>query len=66
MNTHQLLTVREACAIARVSDHHIRDLCARGEIKAVKIGNLWRINRASFMAYMGLDDSEVSRDGSQQ
>lgn len=55
---HMLLTVQEARAIARVSEAHIRGLCARGEIKAVKVGQVWRINRADFMAHMGLDGCE--------
>ncbi len=63
---HMLLTVQEACSIARVSEAHIRGLCAKGKIRAVKVGQVWRINRADFMRFMALDDSEVVADGASE
>lgn len=43
-----------AAAILGVSEKHARDLCARGEIPAVKLGSLWHINTAAFLKQLGL------------
>ncbi len=50
-----LLTVKEAAAIARVTEKHIRHLFSEGAFKARKVGGVWRVNTESFMAYVGLD-----------
>ena len=52
--TPKLLTVKQAAELAQVSDKHIRDLCAEGAFKAVKVGELWRINTESYFRYLGL------------
>ena len=50
-----LLTAKQAAELAQVSDKHIRDLCAEGAFKAVKVGELWRINTESYLTYLGLE-----------
>lgn len=44
-----LLTPTVAGRILNCSDKHVRDLCNKGEIKAVKTGGLWRINRDALL-----------------
>ena len=51
-----LLDVKEAAALARVSLKQIRDLCAEGKIKAVKVGDVWRINATALVEQLGLSD----------
>jgi excisionase family DNA binding protein len=50
-----LMTVREAAQICDTCERHITRMCTVGEIKAVKLGRIWRIDRAAFMAKLGLN-----------
>ena len=50
-----LLTVREAARdVLHVSERTVTRLCVSGEIKAVKLGGQWRINRDALLDYVGL------------
>lgn len=51
----ELLTVDEAAAILRITPYSVRRLLRRDEIRAIHIGNRWRINRAALMRYAGID-----------
>jgi len=42
-----LLTVKEASAILRVSDQTVRRMIADGQIPARKVGRAWRMKRES-------------------
>lgn len=42
-----LLTVKEVAELLRVSDESVYRLCRRGQLKATRIGSLWRIPRES-------------------
>lgn len=55
-----LMTPREAAEIAGVSERHIRKLCERGELRAVKLGKAWRVNRAAFLALCGIDGDHAA------
>lgn len=51
----QLISVREAAQLAGVSYVHIWRLIKRGEIEAVRVGNLsgpLRVDRREFMAWL--------------
>lgn len=37
------ITPKQAAAMYGVSEAHIRNLCARGELDCMKLGKLWRI-----------------------
>lgn len=50
-----LVSVREAAQLCGTSERHITRMCTVGEIKAVKLGRIWRIDRAAFMAKLGLN-----------
>ena len=43
-----------AASLLDVTARKIRDMCTKGEIKAVKVGSDWRINTAAFLAQFGL------------
>lgn len=53
--TSPLITVHEAAGLCGVSERHITRMCTLGEIKAVKLGRIWRINRESLFSLLGLD-----------
>lgn len=55
----ELLLATEAASVARCSAHTITNLCTKGKIKAVKVGNKWRVNRDSLLEYLGLTAEEV-------
>lgn len=55
-----LMTPREAAELAGVSERHIRKLCERGELRAVKLGRAWRVNRAAFLALCGIDGDHAA------
>ncbi len=45
----------EAAYLLNCSEKHVRDLCERGDIKAVKLGKLWHINRADLYERLGIE-----------
>lgn len=51
----QLITPKQAARILGVHERTVVSMCARGELKAVKVRSLWRINRAALMASVGLE-----------
>lgn len=40
-------TINEACKLLKVSDDTIRRMIKSGQLDAVKVGNQWRIKKAS-------------------
>lgn len=50
-----LLSILQAAELAGVSGRTITRLCDNGTIKAVKVGNLWRINRDALLVFLGLE-----------
>lgn len=49
-----MLSCEQAAQVAGVSRKHIRNLCARGELRAVRLGMAWRIPRDAFLQSVGL------------
>lgn len=49
----------EAAFLLNCSEKHVRDLCARGDIKAVRIGKLWHINRADLCKRLGIEEEAL-------
>ena len=47
-----LLTLREVADHFRITTATLRSLIGRGDIKAVKIGRLWRIRQTEIDRYM--------------
>lgn len=51
-NAHQLLTPREAAALLKVNYRTVLDLITMGELRASRIGRLFRINRNEIARYL--------------
>lgn len=55
-----MMDTKEAAFLLNCSVKHVRDMCERGELKAVRVGKLWRINRAQVYELAGIDAGEVA------
>ena len=53
-NLGPLIKTKVAAALLDISPRKVRDMCAKGEIKAVKVGTDWRINTAAFLEQFGI------------
>lgn len=51
---NQLIGAVEAAEILNVCPRTVARMCERGEIKAVKVRSLWRINREALLEFAGL------------
>lgn len=49
-----MLTCKQAAEVLNVSPRAACDMCARGQIKAVKALSMWRVNRDALLEYCGL------------
>lgn len=50
-----LMDVKQVAGeILHVSERTVTRMCASGELKAVKVGHQWRINRDALLEYAGL------------
>ena len=49
-----LATPRQVAEVCSVSERHVLRLCERGELKAVRLGRVWRINRDALAAKLGM------------
>ena len=54
-----LLEPKDATEIANVNLRQMYRMCQRGDVKAVKLGSLWRVNRDSLLAVCGLAEEAV-------
>lgn len=50
------LDTSRASELTGHSQHWVTDMCARGRIKAVRVGGRWRINTAALLKQLGLDE----------
>lgn len=50
-----LMTPTEAARLAGVSTRTITRMCVAGELPAVKLRGVWRVNRAEFMRTIGAE-----------
>lgn len=56
-NLGLLIKTGEAAELMNVSEHHVRVMCERGEIQAVKVGRVWRINRDALLEQLGIREA---------
>lgn len=52
---NQLLTTTQAASLLNVSADTVRRMCAAGQIEAVRVRGIWRVNRDSLIKFAGLD-----------
>lgn len=53
--TPTMLDCKQAASILSVSPRTVSRMCERGDLRAVKVMSVWRINRAALMQYVGLE-----------
>ena len=39
------LTTRQYAELYGISERHVRNLCARGEVECMRLGKLWRVKK---------------------
>lgn len=49
-----LVSAGQAAQVLNVSARHVTNMCARGELRAVKCGRVWRVNMADLVRRAGL------------
>lgn len=57
-----MMSANEAARLIGCSGKHVRALCMRGELRGVKLGKCWHINRQALMERLGLTEAEVTPD----
>ena len=57
----EIITTPEAASILAVSERRVRELCARGQLPAVKVARDWIIRRADIDAYRKLPEGRAGR-----
>lgn len=57
------LTTEEVCALLKLSDRTIYDLCRKGKLPgAAKVGGVWRVERSVLVAWLKAGgDAEFGR-----
>ena len=60
MSEHEFLTVAEVAARLRVTGSTITKLIQAGNIRAVRVGNLWRIPALALEEYLAAGQNKVS------
>ena len=50
----ELLTPRQAADAMQVTTRQIAKMCERGDLRAVRVGRLWRVNRDALAASLGI------------
>lgn len=48
-----VVDVAMVCILLQLSEARVKQLCAKGELKATKTGKMWRINKRDLMEYVG-------------
>ena len=53
MLTADFITIREVCELLKIAERTAYDLCRTGKLPgAAKVGNQWRVNRLTLMAWL--------------
>jgi excisionase family DNA binding protein len=52
MSTQKFYTVKEVAALLRVNERTVLNLIDRGELKANRVGSLWRISQEALDEYL--------------
>ncbi len=49
-----LIKSKTAASLIDCSTRKLRDMCAKGEVKAVRVGSDWRVNTAALLEQFGI------------
>ena len=55
-----IYTLQEASAIVKISERTLREYIKQGKLKAVKLGNYWRITEENLVEFMKHGTQEES------
>ena len=55
-----MMSANEAARLIGCSGKHVRALYMRGELRGVKLGKCWHINRQALMERLGITEEEVT------
>ena len=55
----ELLTIRDAAKILKVSQGTVRRMLNRGELKGVRVGRLWRIPQIEIGRFSSIKQEEL-------
>lgn len=53
-----ILTTREVADLLKISERTVRDLCVRGEIRASRVGQQWRVRSDDVDAYLRANSNQ--------
>lgn len=56
----QLLTLRQVCRLAHLSERSVRAAIKRGQLRATKVGGQWRVSIPAFSAWTGVDIDSIA------
>lgn len=49
-----LMTIHEAAQLLRVHERTVTRMCVDGQLKAIRVRGVWRINRAALLEFAGI------------
>jgi hypothetical protein len=50
----QLIQLKEATSLAKLSESHLRNLLSSGRVEGIKLGTTWFTTKAAINAYLAL------------
>lgn len=54
----ELLTIEDVARLLKYTPYYIREMCKRGELKAIKIGGHWRVKQEDLRDYIDEQSKE--------
>lgn len=61
----QLLPLKEAAPLAKLSESHLRNLLSSGRVEGIKLGTTWFTTKAAIAAYLALGNKPGPKPGKQ-
>jgi len=54
LQVHQLIQLKEAAMLAKLSESHLRNLLSSGRVEGIKLGTTWFTTKAAIDVYLAL------------
>jgi hypothetical protein len=54
LQVDQLIQLKEAAPLAKLSESHLRNLLSSGRVEGIKLGTTWFTTKAAMAAYLAL------------
>lgn len=55
-----MISPNEAARLIGCTPKHVRELCMRGEVKGVRLGKCWHVNKAALLETLGLTGAKAT------